>query len=234
MPSEVDFKRSRPSEGRILKFTTDPVVCGIYHGPALRRALSHMPGLRTLFLSHTYKTVHGIPWSVLQFILSLPQLREFSLRFHHFAPKTPQEDIRLAHPAPLTSFENTLNDRRPHSTFYTSGEGQEHALSVVLSGVHMTLERLALTAEIAPLHAICTSLDWPNLRELRLRGEPRTVGDPPLPIMTMFAHMPRLHILDLKLAQPAGAPASAHLAHRLPHNVPMAGSATAHHIIPGR
>lgn len=206
MPSEVGFKRSCSSEGRVLKFTTNPVVCGVYNGPALRRALSHMPGLRTIVLSHSYKTVHGIPWSVLQFILSLPQLREFSLRFHHFAPTTPQEDIRLACPAPLTSFEHTLNDRRPRSTFYTPGEGEEHALSVVLAGVHTTLERLALTTEIAPLHAICTTLDWPNLRELRLRGEPRTVGDPPLSIIAMFAHMPRLRILDLKLTQPAGAP----------------------------
>ncbi|OJT04234.1 hypothetical protein TRAPUB_5054 [Trametes pubescens] len=61
------------------------------------------------------------------------------------------------------------------------------------------MERLVLTTEIAPLHAICTTLDWPNLRELRLRGEPRTVGDLPLSIIAMFAHMSRLRILDLKL-----------------------------------
>ncbi|OJT09985.1 hypothetical protein TRAPUB_13531 [Trametes pubescens] len=60
--------------------------------------------------------------------------------------------------------------------------------------------------ETAPLRAICTTFDWPNLRELRLRGEHRTVGDPPLPIVTMFAHMPRLRILELKLAHPVGAP----------------------------
>ncbi len=205
MPLEVEFKRSRPSEGRILKFTTDPVVCGVYNGPALRHALSHMPGLRTIVLDQTYRTVHGIPWSVLQFILSLPQLREFSLRFHHFAPKTPQQDIRLACPAPLTSFEHTLSDLQPHSTFYDPGDGEEHAVSVVLDGVHNTLERLALTTQIAPLHAICTTLDWPNLRELRLRGDRCTIGDPALPVIAMFAHMSRLRILDLRLAQPAEA-----------------------------
>ncbi|EIW53570.1 uncharacterized protein TRAVEDRAFT_99591, partial [Trametes versicolor FP-101664 SS1] len=187
-------------------FTTHPLVCGIYDGPTLRNALSHMPKLHSITLGLEYRTVHGIPWPVLQFILSLPQLREFSVRFHHFAPKTPQEDVHLACPAPLTSFEHILNDRRPHNTLYDPGDGEEHAISVVLSGVHKTMERLVLTTEIAPLRAICTTLDWPNLRELRLRGEPRTVGDPPLPIIALFAHMSRLRILDLKLSEPAESP----------------------------
>lgn len=208
MPWEGIFYARYPShpDRKALRFTTHPLVCGIYDGPTLRNALSHMPMLHSITLGLEYRTVHGIPWPVLHFILSLPQLREFSLRFHHFAPKTPQEDVNLACPAPLTSFEHTLNDRRPQNTFYDPGDGEEHAISVVLSGVHKTMERLVLTTEIAPLRAICTTLDWPNLRELRLRGGPRTVGDPPLPIIALFAHMSRLRILDLKLTQPAESP----------------------------
>lgn len=195
-----------PPDLTLLAYAKDPVICCIYDGPTLRNALSSMPGLHSITLSIEHRTVHGIPWPILHFILSLPQLREFSLRFHHLAPKTPPKHIRLHHPAPLTSFQHILHDHPSQTTFYDAGNGEESALFVILDGVHKTMERLALTTEIAPLHAICTTFDWPNLRELRLRGERRTVGNPPLPIIAMFANMPRLRVLELKLAHPTGAP----------------------------
>lgn len=206
MPLGGDLYMGDPPDPTLLAYATDPVVCCIYDGPTLYEALSNMPDLHSITLGLEHRTVHGIPWPILHFILSLPQLREFSLRFHHLAPKTPPKHIRLHHPAPLTSFQHILHDHPSQTTFYDAGNGEESALFVILDGVHKTMERLALTTEIAPLHAICTTFDWPNLRELRLRGERRTVGNPPLPIIAMFANMPRLRVLELKLAHPAGAP----------------------------
>ncbi len=196
-----------PREEPILTFATDPLVCCLYDGPVLSNALSHMPRLHSISLELNYRTIHGIPWPVLQIILSLPQLQRFALKYHRLAPKTPPEEIRLDRLAPLTSFQFTLNDRRPRDTRYHLEESEEHATNIILSGAHKTMEQLVLATESAPIDAICTTFDWPNLRELRLRGVRRTVGNPPLPTVAMFAHMTRLRVLDLKLAQPAGIPA---------------------------
>ncbi|KAL1939457.1 hypothetical protein VTO73DRAFT_10013 [Trametes versicolor] len=206
MPLGGDLYMDDSPDLSLLAYATDPVICCIYDGPTLRNALSNMPALRSITLGIEHRTVHGIPWPILQFILSLPQLREFSLRFHHLAPKTPLKHIRLPHPAPLTSFQFILHDHPPQSSFYDAGNGEESALYIILGGVHKTMERLALNTETAPLRAISTTFDWPNLRELRFRGERRTVGDPPMPFVAIFANMPRLRVLELKLAQPAGAP----------------------------
>ncbi|KAL1939446.1 hypothetical protein VTO73DRAFT_10002 [Trametes versicolor] len=168
-----------------------------------------MSRLHSISLELNYRTIHGIPWPVLQHILSLPPLREFALKYHRLAPKTPPEEIHLDFPAQLTSFRFTLHDRRPRNTRFQLKENEERAVNIILGGVHKTMEQLELETESAPIHAICTTLDWPNLRELRLRGLRRAVGNPPLPIIAMFEHMTRLRVLDLKLAQPASIPAQA-------------------------
>ncbi|EIW53571.1 uncharacterized protein TRAVEDRAFT_134182, partial [Trametes versicolor FP-101664 SS1] len=103
MPEHEDLYRV-PFEDPILTFATDPLVCCLYDGPVLPNALSHMSRLHSISLELNYRTIHGIPWPVLQHILSLPSLREFTLKYHRLAPKTPPEEIHLDFPAQLTSF----------------------------------------------------------------------------------------------------------------------------------
>ncbi|KAH9854935.1 hypothetical protein C2E23DRAFT_874989 [Lenzites betulinus] len=182
-----------------LRFATNRFVCGLYEGSNLRNVLSPMSGLHSITLGHARVTIHGISWTVLQSILSLPQLREFSLYSHHLAPGTPPEELRLEYSAPLISFGFILDDNRPRSTVFDPRESDKRAVSVILSSVHKTLKRLVLTAEAAPLRAICTTLDWPCLQELRLRGERLTSDDP---IIAMFAHMTQLRVLELNFVEP--------------------------------
>ncbi|KAJ8474345.1 hypothetical protein ONZ51_g7269 [Trametes cubensis] len=50
-------------------------------------------------------------------------------------------------------------------------------------------------------HGLPRQPDWPRLRELRLKGELSPFGDPPLPFVAVFSNMPKLRVLELKLAQ---------------------------------
>ncbi|KAI0768244.1 hypothetical protein BD413DRAFT_133032 [Trametes elegans] len=187
-----------------LWFAPDYLLCGIYDSLTLQNALQHMPQLHSVQL-HMWDTIatHGLPWSVLRPILSLPNLREFAIQFLRFAPDAcSKEALAFNSPAPLTSFECTLNHRRVAAPYGPVEGNEQLALSVVLHGIHQTLERLVLTTDHAPLDDICFTLSWPCLRELVLRGEFRTVGDPPLPFVRLLANMPKLRNLDLRISQP--------------------------------
>ncbi|KAI0768242.1 hypothetical protein BD413DRAFT_133012 [Trametes elegans] len=190
---------------RPLRFAPDRLLCGVYDGAFLADALKQMPNLRTIRFQLCYVHVHGLPWSVLQPILSLPHLREFAIGFHCFAPETRFKDaLTFDSPAPLTSFESTLHDDRWEAPDGPVEGYEQIALGVVLHGIHQTLQRLVLTTDHAPLDDICFTLSWPCLRELVLRGEFRAVGDPPLPLVRLLANMPKLRILELMIAQPEG------------------------------
>ncbi|EIW53555.1 uncharacterized protein TRAVEDRAFT_74831 [Trametes versicolor FP-101664 SS1] len=159
-----------------------------------------MPGLQTVSfrLCQEPKAIHGLPWSVMQLVLSLPTLKDLAVDRHRFAPKLlAEEELTLDYCAPLTSFRYTLSDYRwwRKQTFPL----EKQALLLVLNKTHTSLERLTLIAELAPLDEICNTLEWPNLRELCLRGERGTIGNPPLPLVSMFANMLRLQRLELKL-----------------------------------
>ncbi|KAL1939438.1 hypothetical protein VTO73DRAFT_9994 [Trametes versicolor] len=188
---------------RDLRFAHDPLLCAVYSTPFLATALKSMPRLHTLSFNLRWLPIHGIPWSVMQMVLALPTLRNLAINGHRVAPSLlPEEELALDHCAPLTSFQHTMSDyRRWRKQDYPY---ERQALLLVLNRTHATLETLALVAELSPLDEIFTVLAWPNLRELRLRGECKTIGDPSLPFITLFANMPRLRHIELKLAQPKG------------------------------
>lgn len=185
---------------RDLRVTKDHFLCGVYSTPFLTTTLKSMPGLQTVSfrLCQEPKAIHGLPWSVMQLVLSLPTLKDLAVDRHRFAPKLlAEEELTLDYCAPLTSFRYTLSDYRwwRKQTF----PSEKQALLLVLNRTHASLERLTLIAELAPLDEICNTLEWPNLRELCLRGERGTIGNPPLPLVSMFANMLRLQRLELKL-----------------------------------
>ncbi|KAL1936969.1 hypothetical protein VTO73DRAFT_2826 [Trametes versicolor] len=200
IPREEDLQDALE---RPLCFTSNPILCGAYSTPFLATALESMPRLHTLSFNLRWQPIHGIPWSVMQMVLALPTLRNLAINGHRIAPSLlPEEELVLDHCTPLTSFQHTMSDYRWWREQNYPDERQ--ALLLVLNRTHTTLETLALVAELSPLHEIFTTLEWPNLCELRLRGECKTIGDPSIPFITLFANMPRLRHIELKLAQPKG------------------------------
>ncbi|KAI0329982.1 hypothetical protein GY45DRAFT_790980 [Cubamyces sp. BRFM 1775] len=186
----------------LLRYTDDARLCGAYKSKALADVLLQMPRLHTIefrFPSLTY--LHGIPWPVLKHVLSLPSLQELCVDMHRFAPmlSDTEQELTLDIPINLTSFSHTLSDYHRRSVVFPT---ERKALELVIKSSSSSLRRLTLAMELAPLDLLHNGADWSNLRELHLRGQYRTIGDPPLPLISVFAHMSQLRILDLKLIQP--------------------------------
>ncbi|KAH9885231.1 hypothetical protein C8Q73DRAFT_660101 [Cubamyces lactineus] len=184
----VDFHGQR--EGH-PKYTNDPLLCGVYSTDYLKTALSDMPQLHTM--------TSNFGQSVVRLRL---KMKSVIVNAHRIAPSLrPGEGLRInGRSAPLTSLCHVLSGYRPdREKAYSS---QEHALELFLNASRDTLERLTLSTDCAPLPWMCKQSCWPRLHELRLRGELRIIENPPRPLVSMFANMPELRILELKLAQP--------------------------------
>ncbi|KAI0357841.1 hypothetical protein OH77DRAFT_1510373 [Trametes cingulata] len=194
-----DFLTRRPTlpfcPDRKLRYTDDPLLCGILNGTVVHAGLSELPFLHTVTIRLDISAVHGLPWHVLEGILTVPQLRHLTTFF--------VEDAIGRTLANLTAFEYTLDDYRPAPRAYDS---EAHALRLILQRVHSTLEVLTLPVECAPLDLL-RSLCWPALHELRLRGEPEAPEDPSTPFMHILQNMPALRCLDLRFALPEGTSA---------------------------
>ncbi|KAI0634080.1 hypothetical protein C8Q77DRAFT_1021386, partial [Trametes polyzona] len=175
-------------------------LCKVYSSPFFAKMLTRMPKLQVV--SFTLESVypHGLPWSVVQTLLSIPHLRELSLHFLHIAPSLqPGEELALASCAPLTTFYLSLPDGR-----YTGActKSERQALALILRLTCNSLQHLTLPSDEAPIQEMFTTMEWPQLRTLHLRGEPLSVGDPPVPYVSMFSSVPRLERLELELGQP--------------------------------
>ncbi|RPD54372.1 hypothetical protein L226DRAFT_616927 [Lentinus tigrinus ALCF2SS1-7] len=182
------------------------VICGALAIPSLCHALHNMPRLSEVVIrpeeSHVYG--HGLTWETLCGLLSLPHLTRLVLDRIHVCPIPPENTATpLVNPhAPLTCLEYRLpNIRYPYSL-----SSEVDALDRMLRSFHLSLETLSLPSEPAPLH-IVPLLDWPRLRELRLRGIHWT--SPHDPIINLFACMPNLRVLSLELMEQASASAIA-------------------------
>ncbi|KAI0643921.1 hypothetical protein C8Q79DRAFT_977412 [Trametes meyenii] len=181
-----------------LQFAQDPMLCGIYDGPRLENALRNMPQLSSVAFKIPGVEIHGLPWSVIAAVLSVPGLQELRIISLLICPKTlPTETIGLHHPVPLKSFDYALYDLRSEPRSWPT---EKQALINILVNVCSTLEKLTIPTEAVPFRYLL-SAQFPALRELHLRGDYRTAGSPPLPYVQAFANMPRLRCLDLRLAQ---------------------------------
>ncbi|KAI1792107.1 hypothetical protein LXA43DRAFT_1134782 [Ganoderma leucocontextum] len=177
-------------------------VCGVFIGPVIKHILQQMPSLTKISLRTNIGVVHGPYWTFLQFALSLPRLREFEMTGLTFCPVVlPTETLEFDDGAcaPLTAFryEAVLSRGRKYALSV-----EKDALALVLEKIHHTLVTLTLPSEPAPI-SLLSLCEWPNLRELKLRGmrwaEPRT------PLILLFANMPKLRSLALELVVPDDA-----------------------------
>ncbi|KAH9885236.1 hypothetical protein C8Q73DRAFT_660151 [Cubamyces lactineus] len=188
----------RNAKHTVLRYTEDPLVCGMYDSIVLGDSLRAMPNLHSMTTMCGDEAHHGLPWHVLQAILTVPHLRQFTCHRHLFSPRAvPSQQLILDSPTQLTSFRYMLNTYRSVPRCY---EPEKDALAVVLGTHHGTLEQLWLPAESTPLQAML-HLEWPLLRELRLRGEFRGSSQ----LIHVLGNMPKLRLLKLDFALPRGA-----------------------------
>ncbi|KAI0363302.1 hypothetical protein BV20DRAFT_905938, partial [Pilatotrama ljubarskyi] len=183
-----------------LQYAKSPLICGIYDSGLLENALPQMSRLRTVsFAMPESAAIHGISWSVLKCVLSLPNVQNLSLDFMRFAPAlSPGEHLRLGSSSSLTSFRYILSEYRSRSQAFPH---EDSGLALVVRRNHGTLQRLSLPAHHAPLKEVFNIPVWPKLRDFRLQGES---GDLTVPLISSLRKMSGLHTLELKLIQPDG------------------------------
>ncbi|EIW53548.1 uncharacterized protein TRAVEDRAFT_133990, partial [Trametes versicolor FP-101664 SS1] len=195
-------KITRP--GMLLKHTMDPLLCGVYNPRELGTALRNMPRLHAVSMVLCWAEGHGLPWSVLDAVLTVPHLREFTCDHHEFSPRPiiPKETKNFTDPpAALTAFHYIVSDYRHNSRGYPP---EADALRIVLGSLYRTLQIIDLPTEPTSLRHI-SSLAWPVLRELRLRGELYPAEDRPVPLISALAHMSALRVLDLRFSVTKGS-----------------------------
>ncbi|EJF59125.1 hypothetical protein DICSQDRAFT_65656, partial [Dichomitus squalens LYAD-421 SS1] len=188
--------RSMRYPGDRLWFATDPLICGVLSSTFLKDALRAMPRLRSVHVGFLWMEEHGLGWDAIDAILSASQLREFTIRTYLFCPReAPAREIPLDHFARLTTFHYA----RLPSHFGLHGDVQRESLAVVVGNLNLSLERLRLPSDLAPI-ATLASLPWPRLRELKLDG-----AYPPnldVPLIYVISRMPNLRKLALLFSLP--------------------------------
>ena len=133
---------------------------------------------------------HGLPWSTLHSILSVPHLREFKLKYMSICPTLRDgEEPRGDFSGHLTSFHYQLHHPRQPWSY----PQEIAALAVILKKLCDSLETLVLMSESAPLSTMAT-LRWPRLRKMVFYGTP--LAEPS--VRACFG-MKRLHCLSLRL-----------------------------------
>lgn len=155
-----------------------------------------MPRLQSISLDFLCRESHGLGWDSLAAILSTPQLRSFTLAQFMFSPRHSLTTDNIGTLAPLTTFRHEQRVVRIESRRFLS---QEAALGVVIAKLRHTLQSLLLPSEVAPFSILMIN-QWPRLKELHLLGEFHPSQDYHIPFVTLFAGMPKLHVLELELA----------------------------------
>ncbi|KAL1949970.1 hypothetical protein VTO73DRAFT_8851 [Trametes versicolor] len=147
-------------------------------------------------------TRDGVPWYILEAILSTPHVRHFFFSngpMCHRDEELPQE-VSLPSVIPLQTFRFSAPSMYipPRTTDLDRRE-----VLLILERAHNSLVDLLLPGEVAPIHCMHT-WDWPALTQVYLNGEYPTYKNAP-PLVMALSKMPRLRYLSLYLAQPAGS-----------------------------
>ncbi|KAH9831541.1 uncharacterized protein C8Q71DRAFT_781076 [Rhodofomes roseus] len=183
-----------------LRFSDDPLLCGIMDPAFLRSVLGAMPRLQSIYLSFICREVHGIGWDTLEAILSTPLLRTLTVEQFLFSPRQTPTAVSIESLASLTTFQFVHAALRSELCRYPSQEG---VLGLVITKLRPTLESLLLPSEVTPFGTLADN-QWPRLTELRLMGVLHLNPDTHTPFVTLFAGMPKLRVLSLELSLPKG------------------------------
>ena len=187
-------QRSGKTIRKRLYYTDHHLLCGAFPANALADRLRELPRLRSLTIRRTNAVVHGLPWSTLSVILSVPHLREVKVIAVHFCPILRSgEQLNVDSLAPLTSFHYSLGVPAKSE----ASPAEVAALAAVLGKLCDTLERLILPPEPVPAPTL-SRYHWPRLRELVFFGTTWVTRSAP-PI-TLCSVTPALRRLSINLA----------------------------------
>ncbi|KAL7279461.1 hypothetical protein ACG7TL_007304 [Trametes sanguinea] len=160
LSQRFEWRIRRTDSGEVIY---DPICAEL----ALSEVLHGIPNLTGLI--YTDKKEYGIPWRILQILLSIPQLRSFDL----FGRLSVSDDAALKptpNLPPITSFRYVPQDERKGRR---SSPSEKRILGVLLAKLAPTLQVLHLPCQ-RPLGAIwppgCTDtvMPWPELESLTL------------------------------------------------------------------
>ncbi|KAI0353644.1 hypothetical protein OH77DRAFT_1426870 [Trametes cingulata] len=184
----------------------EPIAVELFAPGFFTDALSSMPLLTELSFYSPYPSVRRFPRPTINSILALPQLRRLRIRgplFDYEVKDRSLPDSELQS-VPLTSLVYMPWDVRDYPRWHV---GEQEVLAAVVKGSVDSLETLFIPNETAPLSVMHHS-HWPNLRQLRLRGEVRpTQGRDAVvvPYAAILSNMPRLQSLFLEFFIPHGS-----------------------------
>ncbi|RPD69969.1 hypothetical protein L226DRAFT_595911, partial [Lentinus tigrinus ALCF2SS1-7] len=176
-----------------LRYSNDPLLCGLLDAEVLRRSLPAMPRLKSISVRLECREVHGIRDDVAAALLSVPQVCDVHIYLYLFCPRQPFPRDALQDMPPLTSFRYEKNPFHYPPRVHPS---EAETIGLIVSQLHATLEVLNLPIEATPLD-VMSRLDWPHLRHLTLYGDRPTRTS--VPIIAVLSRMPMLRILILQL-----------------------------------
>ncbi|KAI0364529.1 hypothetical protein BV20DRAFT_974376 [Pilatotrama ljubarskyi] len=182
----------------------DPLLCRIYDETTLRAALM------------SASMAHGLPWSVLEVVVSVPHLRGFTCERYFISTRpfsSGLHGLSLAGHAPLECFLYVSWDyRQPPRDF----PAEKEALDFVLNALNESLRTLELPTRPSTIDTLA-SLTWPSLRTLTLRGDPPRLdsapagSEPQTSYISALSTMPKLRGLELSFSYPREPSARASL-----------------------
>lgn len=171
----------------------------------LERLMARMPLLEKVFMQVDrfspidIDRVNAVPpLSILLAIMKNTRVRHFSISAQMCNPDDPVLErfrMNLSH---VLSFKYYLYELRSPQRRYRS---EAALLKILVPKLHRSVQELVLPVENVPLLRLSRK-DWPCLRELSLYGgleKPLTT-----PYISIFGRMPKLRILNLRLACPLG------------------------------
>ncbi|KAI0649524.1 hypothetical protein C8Q79DRAFT_517953 [Trametes meyenii] len=163
------------------------------HEVFLASALGSMPRLyKVIFLD---KRELGIPWPILDAVLSTPHLRVVEVRGRLYRPQSLPPKKPRFQPAPITTFAYYPNDFRLSPRSHSS---EKRVLAVLLERLSATLEVLSIPSECAPFAGM-VRWNWPCLRELYIRGDAHRLCRAHAPLISILSRMCLLRVLSLKI-----------------------------------
>ncbi|KAI0671347.1 hypothetical protein C8Q78DRAFT_972941 [Trametes maxima] len=163
------------------------------HEVFLASALRSMPRLfKVVFLDQREL---GIPWPILDVVLSTPHLRAVEVRGQLYRPKSLPPKKPHFQPAPIISFTYSPDDFRLPPRSHSS---EKRVLAILLERLSATLEVLSIPSECAPFTGMIR-WDWPCLRELHIRGDAHRLCRAHTPLVSILSRMRLLRVLSLKI-----------------------------------
>ncbi|RPD54816.1 hypothetical protein L227DRAFT_511106, partial [Lentinus tigrinus ALCF2SS1-6] len=188
-------------------YTDNCLLCGALAGPLFEQWLPRMPRLRSITLYQnpfSGEQSHGISWSALCAVISIPTIRTLKIDRLHVCPALrPDDELHVASVAPLASFQYIFDKPALSSVYVRPAFRQPDytaemkALSTALRALHESLEVISLPTSSVSIQ-VFSMHTWPRLRRVVLRGEPSDslVSS----ILSAISHLPSLKSLVLKFS----------------------------------